>query len=970
MRPERAGRRQRRPLHAVRALRALRALSFAAALGGPLAPALAAEPDPVRQRQAQEAQQRGDHRTAAALLEREVDAMRRAHGDDDPQTLGLMGDLADVYLALGRIGEALPLAERTAERSLVALERGHPDTLAAMGRLAQLLQLGGRGDDAIGWSERALALAREVRGHESLPALDAMTTLANRYTNAGRFGEALALEQQALALGRRLRFENHPDTLVAMGNLASTYRRLGRFEDAAELEQQVLRQFERSQGERADVTLIAMNNLGGTYAALGRHDEAAALHEKVLKARTASRGERHPDTLGAMLNLAGDLQSLGRLPEALALAERARTLTGQALGERHPTSLAALDLLADLLRATGRPAEALPLRERQLALSTELHGPQHPATLAAVGALAFELALAGRLREATRLTDRYVDGAEHQRTLPGLAAEDRRALFASHAQVYRLFSVFNALDGDTPRGWRLAELGKARSLLDSMTAQRAARAGVLPPADRAALDALVRQLGELDQRLALAPTLEARQALEPSRLALVRQLETLQAALRDRHPKYARLSDVRVVDAARLPGLVPADAIAISYLVDKDWVCAWLVGPDGVPAFVDLGSIPNLAQLVTIARRGAERDGPLALALAADGQRAWRLANGGFVLRPAAQAPPPGAVELTDATQVNGLLGQRLLLPLEQRLQGRRRWIISPDGPLALLPFELLPFGGAHRTVLDVADVHLTQSLSVFALGRELQAQYEQAGPRRALLAMGHAQYRPVPERVRERRRAGLAPALRGLVGQVGLVGLEQLDGLWEPLPGTEREVKAVARLFPGASSVYLGEQATEQQLQALNAAGALRGYRYLLLSAHGYVSHEQPALSAIVLGLTRRTPQADGYVTAAEWPAYDLRSDVAVLSACETALGRVVGGEGVMGLPFALFVAGNVNTVLTLWAVDDDATVSFVTRLFARLQKGQPAAQALADTKRELARDRRWSHPRFWAPFVLVGPG
>jgi CHAT domain-containing protein len=169
---------------------------------------------------------------------------------------------------------------------------------------------------------------------------------------------------------------------------------------------------------------------------------------------------------------------------------------------------------------------------------------------------------------------------------------------------------------------------------------------------------------------------------------------------------------------------------------------------------------------------------------------------------------------------------------------------------------------------------------------------------------------------------------------------------------------------------VHLGALATEAELQQLNARGELRQYRWLLFSTHGYVSPTQPALSAIVLGLRDRAPGTDGYVTAAEWPGYDLRSDLVVLSACDTGVGPVLAGEGVMGLPFALQVAGNVSTILTLWPVDDRATAGFVSRLFARLKGGDTPTHALAETKREFARGKRWAHPSFWAPFILVGAG
>ena len=124
----------------------------------------------------------------------------------------------------------------------------------------------------------------------------------------------------------------------------------------------------------------------------------------------------------------------------------------------------------------------------------------------------------------------------------------------------------------------------------------------------------------------------------------------------------------------------------------------------------------------------------------------------------------------------------------------------------------------------------------------------------------------------------------------------------------------------------------------------------------------------AQLLGQVGKAPGTDGYVTAGEWPAYDLQSDLIVLSACDTGVGRVVQGEGVMGLPYALYVAGNRNTLLSLWPVVDESTTRFMVAFFTRLKAGMPQVKALAETKREFARDAKVGLPLFWAPFVLYG--
>lgn len=155
---------------------------------------------------------------------------------------------------------------------------------------------------------------------------------------------------------------------------------------------------------------------------------------------------------------------------------------------------------------------------------------------------------------------------------------------------------------------------------------------------------------------------------------------------------------------------------------------------------------------------------------------------------------------------------------------------------------------------------------------------------------------------------------------------------VWQKPPGTGREVEAVSTVFAQngtPADTMVGAQASEAQLLALNASGEFRDYRYLLFSAHGYLA-QNPSLSSLVLSQVGNSAEHDGYITADKWPLYDVRSDLTVLSACDTGAGKTQAGEGVMGLPYALFVAGNKNTLLSLWPVDDDATAEFM-RLFLK---------------------------------------
>ena len=185
----------------------------------------------------------------------------------------------------------------------------------------------------------------------------------------------------------------------------------------------------------------------------------------------------------------------------------------------------------------------------------------------------------------------------------------------------------------------------------------------------------------------------------------------------------------------------------------------------------------------------------------------------------------------------------------------------------------------------------------------------------------------------------------------------------WCELEGTAKELDAVTPLFDN-SAVLSREQASEKNLNELNASGELAQYEYLLFATHGIFVPERPEWSSIVLSQKYNDEDNDGYVTVGEWMSYDLRSDLIYLSACESGRGSYRAGEGIVGIPYALTVAGNKDTVMSLWKVDDVATAEFTSAVFEKLSRGKSEVAAINETKREfIGRD-----PSVWAAFVLYG--
>lgn len=903
-------------------------------------------------------ERRGRPREAVPWYERALAARQAAGGAPDKAALQVMNNLAGALAVVGELQRALEMGQAVVAGRTALLGALDPATLRARNNAAHYLVELGRTDEAVRAQRALLEDYRAARGERDRGTLTAMNNLAASLQRSGRLSEALALHERTLALRREVLDARDPALLQSLSNLAVLMADMGRPQDALPMAEAAARLAVDLVGERHPTALTLLNNHATALHDAGRTADALALLERVHALRVELLGERNPQVLESLHNRAELLGVLGRRDEQIALYREVLARRRELQGERHELSLVAQGNLATALRRAGQRDEALALRRQVLPMADAAIGPDHPSTLNLVDGLIRDLRELGDLAGATALGERYVRGAEARRAQAGLSAANRQAVFRRHAATYRLLARLQLRLGRTDEAWRLAELGKARTLLEGLGQQRALRAGVLPEAEAQRLEDLIRRTAAADQRVAQATDAESRAPLETERNALARELQALQAELRRQHPKYEQLSDVRLVEAAALPGLVPAGQKALVYLVDDEEVAAFVVGPDGALAAQDLGRVAGLGPLTDLLRRALSRPGGLPEALRTTGRRVWRGTDGGLQVLAATVAAPAGARAVTDAGEIGRWLASRLVEPLAPRLRDASGWVLVPDGPLAHLPFEALPFGAAGQPLAASVDLRYAPSLSVYRIGRTLAAQYEGQPRPRSLFAMGRAQYE-TPQ----------AAPTRGDALLRDVADLRELDGLWADLPGTEAEVRAAAARFPGAR-IALGVEATESRLQALDRLGELRRYRYLLFSAHGYVSPTRPDLSAVVLGLRHREPDTDGYVTAVEWTGYDLRSDLIVVSACDTATGPVLTGEGVMGLPFGLLVAGNVNTLLTLWPVEDRATAHFVTRLFGRLADGATPARALAETRREMMREPRWAHPRFWAPFVLIGPG
>jgi CHAT domain-containing protein len=184
-------------------------------------------------------------------------------------------------------------------------------------------------------------------------------------------------------------------------------------------------------------------------------------------------------------------------------------------------------------------------------------------------------------------------------------------------------------------------------------------------------------------------------------------------------------------------------------------------------------------------------------------------------------------------------------------------------------------------------------------------------------------------------------------------------------LPGTQREADALKHDFPTCRRLHARAGAGSHR----QAAGGHVPLRHL--ASHAFFNDAAPLLSSVVLANPPQGSTEDGFLTAREIFDLTLSADMVVLSACNTARGEKKSGEGIVGLTWALFVAGAPTQVLSQWAVNDASTATLMERFYAGVAKNAPKGASLRQAALALLADkkeRRHAHPYYWAPFILVG--
>ena len=313
-------------------------------------------------------------------------------------------------------------------------------------------------------------------------------------------------------------------------------------------------------------------------------------------------------------------------------------------------------------------------------------------------------------------------------------------------------------------------------------------------------------------------------------------------------------------------------------------------------------------------------------------------------------------------------LGKIVLGPVSDQIAGRRVIVVA-DGALNYIPFQVLPSGD--KFLIENSEVINAPSASI--LGQLRQELSKRKPAERTLAAFGDAVF---PSNYAERRgsesdqqvAAKQSDSLlaRAMSRDITVGGDSLKPEEIQELFYARSELKNIRDLAGRTAFVATGFDATRQRLENTD----LSQYSILHLATHGVLDPKRPEKSGFLLSLVDRNGNSqDGFIKMTDVYGLNAPVDLVVLSACRTALGKEVQGEGLIGLTRGFMHAGASSVASTLWRVDDEATAELMKRFYANmLQKSMTPASALREAQNTIRQDPRWKSPHYWAAFTLQG--
>ncbi len=798
------------------------------------------------------------------------------------------------------------------------------ETATILSNLGLYYQKDGNYEESQNCFNKAIAIQQAILPADHPDLATSYHNLASLLKAKGSYNRALEYYEKTLAIDR-LKYGNmHRYVANDLNSIGSVYAKKEAWEQAIEAYSSCLEIREKVLKPNHSSIATTYSNLGNVYAAKGDAQTAISYYQKALLIDEKKLGKNSPSYATSLLNLAITYSDMDSIDKGYKLMKQVFQIRELNYKPNHPDIINALNHLASFSRgkAESKTYTLLAIKRNlikgnKLSISNLSH---YPEAFKSVKRYALQLAESKnkdsvyKALNLLKLADTLADKLSSYQSLEGdrITAFSRKRELAAMACVVFETAGKLGLKTEVEDIFYYLEKSKAGVLTDALNEIKAKQISGLPKQVLEEHNNCQNRIIEIEKQLLqihfskLEKDSLKRLRLQESLFNSRRSFDSLTLALELKYPAYRSLkSGSQQVTAKKISESLNKSQALVNYFISDSGAFAIQITSKEV-SFISLPKSKNINRLVrgylNTLKYGRE------------------------------------ASELKDLL----LLNQLLIEPVTKasKKNGINELIIIPEGILCYLPWEAIPtrLKGSKIKRYLVDDYAISYHLSAGLWVRGLALKPNENTVNKSVLAIA-----PIKDFA--------SPG-------------DFLVASCPDLPATEAEVKRTTKAFSDFNfegSMMILKDANEENFKNKD----LGQFSYIHIATHGYVNADFPELSGLVLSADS-TGRHDGLITTGELFGKNLSAELVTLSACETGLGKLAKGEGILGLNRALFHAGAKATMVSLWKVSDAGTAELMVDFYAEILKGKPKAQALRNAKIKLR--KAYPNPFYWAPFVMNG--
>jgi CHAT domain-containing protein/uncharacterized protein HemY len=797
-----------------------------------------------------------------------------------------------------------------------------------------LYQNQGRNDLAIEKFQKALNDLEKDNRSTSLEAAETLAYLGNVYRSTGKYVQAEEQLQHALSIREEKLPETHELIAASYNDLGLVYTQLN-VDKAFEYYEKALEMYQKLHGNDHPKIAIANTNLGYLYHGEKLYGDAVNYYESALKTWEKIYAQPHPNKAIVLMNLGQTYSSMGNQKAALEFYEKARAMYESSQGKKHPDLAYVYNLLGNELKVQNKFDDALRNYQKALIANIPNFNNENIAVNPRVTIYYNGTQLLYSLMyKAQALEEKYhgasLKDSDLEAGIKTLQVADSlidrlRQQTTNESDKITLGAIANEVYGDGVRiayllsdvalknrnvyrelSFYFAEKSKSAVLLEAISDTNAKSFANIPQALLEEEKDLKAAIALISQKLAQKPSDEEEKYLRETLYTLNKSYQEFTKRIESQYPEYFNLKfNSASPSTAQLQHLLPEKTALISYFIDEDEN-----NDENNRLYTFI--LTNRKFTISSHRLPKEYD-----------KYITGLRNGLYFQEP----------------HTFTLASRNLYKLLVPKIPGYiNDLVIIPTGRMGVIPFETL-------LTKSPKDTHRFNNFAY-------------------LLKQYSIRYEFSASLVLQKKKDGVDVKISSVM-LCAPVSFPVKDNLSD-LPGTESEINTIANLFKEkniGSKVYLKADANETAIKS----NSLKNYSLVHFATHGVVDENSPELSRIYL--QNDSESEDGNLFAGEIYNLELNAQLVALSACQTGLGKISKGEGVIGLSRALVYAGAKSIIVSFWSVADESTAALMTDFYKQLLENPSNnySRDLRQAKLNLL-NSHYAAPYYWAPFILIG--